>query len=174
VLALVVEEAVGNGGGRVFGHGFDPAAPRPDAGASTGPRLNLVVRIRGTTTGGRLMGPRLVATLVAMVLVVVGCGTAGTAAAPVVTADGVQGVEVAFAGGEVTGGVRRYAVPLGSTVELVVASDVAEQVHLHGYDRMVYVTAGATATLRFAADLPGVFDVELEGSGTPLTQLQIA
>jgi hypothetical protein len=137
--------------------------------------LNLVVRIRGTTSGGRLIGPRLAATLVAMVLVVVGCGTAGTgAAAPAVTADGVQRVEVTFAGGEVTGGVRRYAVPLGSTVELVVASDVAEQVHLHGYDRMAYVTAGATATLRFAADLPGVFDVELEGSGTPLTQLQIA
>jgi hypothetical protein len=126
-------------------------------------------------TGGRLMGPRLAATLVVMVLVVVGCGTTGTGtAAPVVTADGVQRVEVAFAGGEVTGGVRRYAVPLGSTVELVVASDVAEQVHLHGYDRMAYVTAGATATLRFAADLPGVFDVELEGSATPLTQLQIA
>jgi hypothetical protein len=121
------------------------------------------------------MGPHPTATLVAMVLVVVGCGTAGTgAAAPAVTADGVQRVEVAFAGGEVTGGVRRYAVPLGSIVELVVASDGAEQVHRHGYDRMAYVTAGATATLRFAADLLGVFDVELEGSGTPLTQLQIA
>jgi hypothetical protein len=135
------------------------------------------MRIRGTTstTGGRRSAAGLAVTLVAVVLAVVGCGTAGAGlAAPVATADGVQRVEVAFGGGEVTGGVRRYAVPLGSTVELVVASDVAEEVHLHGYDRMAYVTAGATATLRFVADLPGVFDVELEGSGTPLTQLQIA
>ena len=120
------------------------------------------------------MGPRLAATLVAMVLVVVGCGTAGTgAAAPAVTADGVQRVEVAFAGGEVTGGVRRYAVPLGSTVELVVASDVAEQVHLHGYDRM---TTSPRAPPPPCASRPICRGVRRRAGGqrTPLTQLQIA
>jgi heme/copper-type cytochrome/quinol oxidase subunit 2 len=70
--------------------------------------------------------------------------------------------------------LRRYAVPLGSTVELVVASDVADEVHVHGYDRLSYVTAGATTSVRFVADLPGVFDVELEQRGLPLTQLEIA
>lgn len=135
------------------------------------------MRMRGATctTGNRRVGLRLAVLLVPTVLAVVGCGAAGTGdAVPVVTADGVQRVEVAFTGGEVAGGVRRFTVPRGSTVELVVASDVAEEVHLHGYDRSAYVTAGATATLRFVADLPGVFDVELEGRGTPLTQLRIA
>jgi hypothetical protein len=136
------------------------------------------VRIRATTTtttGSRRSGLRLAATLVAAALAVGGCGSAGSGlAAPAVTADGVQRVEVAFAGGAVAGGVRRFAVPLGSTVDIVVAGDVADEVHLHGYDRHAFVTAGATATLRFVADLPGVFDVELEQRSVPLTQLQVS
>ena len=104
-----------------------------------------------------------------------GCGSAATATvAPSVSADGVQHVELVFERGAVRGGVARYAVPKGSTVELVVASDVADEVHLHGYDRLSYVTAGATTTLRFVADLPGVFDVELEQRSVPLAQLQVS
>lgn len=113
--------------------------------------------------------------LTAAAVAVGGCGSAQTATvAPAVTADGNQRVEVAFAGGAVTGGATRYAVPLGTTVELVVASDVADEIHLHGYDRTAFVTAGATATLRFVADVPGVFEVELEQRGTPLAQLQVS
>jgi hypothetical protein len=140
--------------------------------------LNFRVRTRATPTigtGCRRSGLRLAATLVVAALAVGGCGSAGSGpAAPAVTADGVQRVEVAVAGGAVTGGVQRFAVPLGSTVEVVVASDVADEVHLHGYDRTAYVTAGATTTLRFVADLPGVFDVELEQRSLPLTQLQVS
>lgn len=120
--------------------------------------------------------------LAALALALGGCGAAPPppgptptpAAAPVVGADGVQRVEVSFAGGAVRGGVTRYAVPRGSAVELVVASDVADQVHLYGYDRLSFVTAGATTTIRFVADRPGVFDVELEQRETPLARLQVS
>jgi plastocyanin len=123
----------------------------------------------------RPSGARLAASLAAVVIAVGGCAGSQTATvAPVVTAEGVQRVEVAFAGGAVTGGMSRYAVPVGSTVEVVVASDVADEVHLHGYDRAAFVTAGATATLRFVADLPGVYEVELEQRGTPLAQLEVS
>lgn len=123
----------------------------------------------------RRTAARLTAAVVVGALAVVGCGTSnGGAIAPVVTADGAQRVEVAFAGGAVTGGVTRYAVSLGSTVELVVASDVADQVHVHGYDRLGHIAARASTTMRFVADLPGVFDVELEQRGTLLTQLEVS
>lgn len=72
------------------------------------------------------------------------------------------------------GEVVRYAVPLGSRVELVVASDLADEVHLHGYDRSSFVTAGATTTLRFTADQPGVFEVELENAGVPLGEIAVS
>ncbi len=109
-----------------------------------------------------------------------GCGAAPVVpaptptVAPAVTAEGRQRIEVTFVGGAVRGGVLRFGVPLGSAVELVVASDVADQVHVHGYDRLSYVTAGASTILRFTADLPGVFDVELEQRGAPLAQLQVS
>lgn len=117
---------------------------------------------------------RPAAPLVAGVLSLAACGTGGGTVAPQVTADGTQRIEVAFAGGAVTAGRQRYAVPLGSAVELVVASDVADDVHLHGYDRGSSVTAGATTTLRFTVDLPGVFEVELEQRAAPLAELEVS
>lgn len=96
-----------------------------------------------------------------------GGGSAGAAAT-------VQRIDITYAGGAVTGGVARHHVPLGSSVELVVASDVADEVHLHGYDRSSFVTAGATTTLRFVADIPGVFEVELEQRGVQLAQLEVS
>jgi hypothetical protein len=130
----------------------------------------------------------VIATL-ALSLLLGGCASAPVVpaptptVAPAVTAEGRQRVEVTFTGGAVRGGVVRYAIPKGSAVELVVSSDVADQVHVHdvadqvhvhGYDRLSYVTAGASTTLRFTADLPGVFDVELEQRGAPLAQLQVS
>jgi hypothetical protein len=118
------------------------------------------------------MTVRPAAVLVACLTLLAGC--AGAAVSPQVTADGVQRIEVAYAGGAVTDGVARYAVPLGSPVELAVASDVADEVHVHGYDRRSFVTAGAGTTLRFTADLPGVFEVELEQRGAPLAELEVS
>lgn len=118
---------------------------------------------------------RVAALLVVAAVGLAGCGSTQTAAvAPAVTTDGVQRIEVTLRGGAVTGGVARYAVPLSSTVELVVGSDVPDEVHLHGYDQHSYVTAGATTTLRFVADVPGVFEVELEQRGTQLAQLAVS
>lgn len=118
----------------------------------------------------------LAALLAAAALTLAGCGgSAGSAVAvPVVTADGTQRIELAYSGGEVPGGTVRYAVPLGSAVEIVVASDVADEVHLHGYDRSSFVTAGATTALRFVADVPGVFEVEMEQRGAQLAQLEVS
>jgi hypothetical protein len=105
-----------------------------------------------------------------------GCAGAPPAvptAAPVVSADGDQVVEVTYAGGAVRGGVLRYPVPRGAAVQLVVHSDVADRVHLHGYDRTSYVTAGASTTIRFVVDRDGVFPVELEQRAAPLAELQV-
>jgi hypothetical protein len=120
-------------------------------------------------------GGRVAATLVAGVFALAGCTgpVAGTAVPAAAAADGTQRVEVAYAGGAVSGGVVRYAVPVGSTVEVVVSSDVADEVHVHGYDRSSFVTAGASTTVRLVADLPGVFEVELERRAVPLAELQV-
>ena len=84
-----------------------------------------------------------------------------------------QLVELAVAKNKVTGPKGRVKVKLGSTVTLRVTSDVADEVHLHGYDKHADVTAGGTVDLTFTANVPGVFEVELESLALQLTQLQV-
>lgn len=88
------------------------------------------------------------------------------------TAEGTL-VEVTFANGAVEGGVQRTSVALGDTVTLRVTSDIADEVHVHTYDIMKAVDAGGTVDITFAADIPGVIEVELENAGLRLVELQI-
>ena len=81
-------------------------------------------------------------------------------------------IHVTVRGGSVEGGGRQR-VSLGERVLLRVTSDTAEEVHVHGYERRVEVGAGATAEIAFVADLPGVFEVELEKSHKRLLSLEV-
>jgi heme/copper-type cytochrome/quinol oxidase subunit 2 len=81
-------------------------------------------------------------------------------------------IEVGYAGGTITGGGRKQ-VTLGSSVTIRVTSDVADEVHVHGYDLMTDVTPGTPATVTFDATIPGVFEVELEKLGQQLLTLQV-
>ncbi len=46
-------------------------------------------------------------------------------------------------------------------------------VHVHGYDVTEDLKAGKRATIDLTADIPGVFEVELEQSHTPLFELTV-
>ncbi|MEV0698737.1 hypothetical protein AB0I53_12575 [Saccharopolyspora sp. NPDC050389] len=75
-------------------------------------------------------------------------------------------------GGKVTG-PDRIDARTSDTVELVVTSDVADELHVHGYARKADLVAGRPSTLTLATGIPGVFEVELHGDGLPLTQLRV-
>jgi plastocyanin len=85
-----------------------------------------------------------------------------------------QTIRISYADGTVTGDTGRVHVALGSTVALVVTSSVADEVHLHGYDKKVDVPANGTATLTFTATIPGVFEVELEKLSKTLVMLEVS
>jgi hypothetical protein len=99
--------------------------------------------------------------------------TQAPAAAPSPT-HAVRTVAVTYAGGQVTGTSGREEVPLGDQVVLRVSSDVAEQVHVHGYDLEGPVPAGGSVDIPLTASIPGVFEVELHDSGKVLFQLRVA
>jgi len=82
-------------------------------------------------------------------------------------------VRIVVVGGQPQGGVQRATVEEGRDVVLVVRSDVADQVHVHGYDLVVDVGPGAAGRLRFTADVPGRFEIELEDRGIPIGDLQV-
>jgi len=85
-----------------------------------------------------------------------------------------QTIRISYTDGTVTGDTGRVHVPLGGTVALVVTSSVADEVHLHGYDKKVDVPANGTATLTFTATIPGVFEVELEKLSKTLVMLEVS
>ena len=70
-------------------------------------------------------------------------------------------------------GGGRIPVELDAEVRLIVAADVADEVHLHGYGIFVDVVPGTPATLEFVADIPGIFEVELESLGLVLFELVV-
>jgi ABC-type glycerol-3-phosphate transport system substrate-binding protein len=71
------------------------------------------------------------------------------------------------------GGIKRVTVKKGETLTLVVGSDVADEIHLHGYNLKQDVAAGGTAKLTFVANVPGRFEVELEEHGTQIADLTV-
>jgi hypothetical protein len=69
--------------------------------------------------------------------------------------------------------VRRYSVRRGREVVLVVDSQLQDHVHLHGYDLMADVAPGQPGTIRFTADAPGRFEIELEDRGLEIAELEV-
>ncbi|MGH3767560.1 MAG: hypothetical protein ACRDS0_10310 [Pseudonocardiaceae bacterium] len=100
-----------------------------------------------------------------------GAKPAGAAAAP--AAPTVHTINIKVRGGKASGDTGRVAVPLGTPVIVSVTSDVADEIHVHGYDRKAKVPAGATGAVAFTANTAGVFEVELEDSKLQLLQLQV-
>ena len=82
-------------------------------------------------------------------------------------------ISVNIANGKITPGPGKVDVPLGEKVTVEVTSDVAEEVHVHGYDEFLDLEPGKITKLTFTADIPGVFGAELEGSGKLLFELQV-
>lgn len=71
------------------------------------------------------------------------------------------------------GGIVRETVAKGDRVVLVVKSDTADEIHLHGYDISRDVAAGGTARIAFRATVPGRFEVELENRGVQIADLTV-
>lgn len=82
-------------------------------------------------------------------------------------------VRVQVVEGAPQGGIVRETVQKNDRVVLVITSDVADEVHLHGYDVTRDVSAGGTVRLPFTASLPGRFEVELEDRGAQIADLTV-
>jgi heme/copper-type cytochrome/quinol oxidase subunit 2 len=141
--------------------------------------------------GSRVRSGRrwLVAPLLAVALAACGGGDDNPSAAPATAAPattaagsattaaeagGAQTVRITVTGTKVETAERRVKVPLDGKVRLEVTADRADEVHLHGYDRKVDIAPGRPAVLEFTADVPGVFEVELEEIGLKLVELQVS
>jgi len=71
------------------------------------------------------------------------------------------------------GKVTKLRFEQGDTVRFRVRADVADHVHVHGYDLMKDVEPGKTITFSFPADITGIFEIELEDHGEEIAQLRV-
>jgi hypothetical protein len=69
--------------------------------------------------------------------------------------------------------VKHFTIQQGRQVVFVVESELADEVHLHGYDLSADVAPGAPATIRFKATAPGLFEAELESRSLPIAEIEV-
>ena len=82
-------------------------------------------------------------------------------------------VKVVVVNGSPQGGIVRQTVNKDDQVVLVVTSDIADEIHLHGYDKARDVAAGGTIRLPFKATIPGRFEAELESRGVQIAEITV-
>ncbi len=92
-------------------------------------------------------------------------GTTGGSAEPAAT--------IVVENGEPVGGVQELEYQAGEEVRFTVRSDVADEIHVHGYDLMKDVAAGGAVSFSFPADIEGIFEVELEGRKEQIAELRV-
>lgn len=75
--------------------------------------------------------------------------------------------------GEPVGGVQELEYNAGDQIRFEVDSDVADEIHVHGYDLMKDVPAGGSVSFSFPAEIEGIFEVELEGRKEQIAELRV-
>jgi hypothetical protein len=76
-------------------------------------------------------------------------------------------------GGKPVGGVQQLTYTKGDQVRFRIDSDVADEIHVHGYDFHKQVPAGGSVTFAFPAKIDGLFVVELEGRKQQIAELRV-
>jgi hypothetical protein len=99
--------------------------------------------------------------------------TTATRTATTVQARQATVITIDVVDGKPEGGIARPSVEHDDRVVLVVNSDTADEVHVHGYDLSKDVEAGGTVRITFAATIRGRFEIELENTGVQLAELTV-
>ena len=96
-------------------------------------------------------------------------GAATTTAAPAEQTT----IAIVVEGGRPAGGIQRVSLKKGEKALLAVTSDVADEIHFHGYDLSADVEASGSAEIPFTATIVGRFEVELEDRGVQLAEIEV-
>jgi hypothetical protein len=138
-----------------------------DGGASAATDSATTATAPGTTAPATTAGTATTSTAPAST----STSTAEDAALEIAITVAGDSIEVRVEGVSATG---RVEVGVGGEVRLTVTADVDDEVHVHGYDVTAEVSPDSPATLEFVAEIPGIFEVELESSHRLLVELQVS
>ncbi len=146
----------------------DAADPTHDGGAYWSNRLSAPIALP-------FPGMQRLLLAIMIAVLVIACGDTPTTTTTVASGPSTTNadeVDVNVAGG-VIDGPDHFEYHLGDQVEIVVLTDVADEIHVHGYDKMFDAEPGVPVVISFEADVQGIFEVELEGSALKLFEIQV-
>ena len=75
--------------------------------------------------------------------------------------------------GKAVGGVQTVSVKKGDRARFKVVSDADHEIHLHGFDIAKDVKAGGSVTYNVKTDAPGIYEFEIEDTGTKIGQVKV-
>lgn len=131
----------------------------------------LVVTCGSGATTSTTQGSSTSTTTTTTVAETTSTAAAVTTTVPQTTTTGLE-ADVTVTGGEVDGpDLFEYA--LGDLVEITVLTDVADEIHVHGYDLMFDAEPGIPVEISFEADAQGIFEVEMEANHLLLFEIQV-
>lgn len=93
--------------------------------------------------------------------------------APSFAPRGEPSVVIRTRGSQPVGGVTVLRAKTGDDVRFDVEADSEDDVHVHGYDVSAPAAPGKPAQIGFAADLEGIFEVELENAGVEIARVMV-
>jgi hypothetical protein len=116
---------------------------------------------------------RAAAVVLGLVLAVLLAGCGGSSSGDAGSGGTTDTIRVAVKDGNVTPATHREPVAKGDTVKLVVTTDTADEVHVHGVDIEKETAPGKPVTITFVAKDAGIYEVETHESGLQLLQLEV-
>ena len=121
------------------------------------------------------VGVFVVAAAVVLFIVLQGGGSSDSGGKQVtVNGKAVSGVAtIRVRNGKPVGGITKLVYTKGDQIQIKVVSDVADEVHLHGYDIGKDVKAGGSVTFDLPASIEGVFEMELESRSEQIAELRV-
>ena len=82
-------------------------------------------------------------------------------------------VTIVVKGAKPVGGVKDITVKKGQPVRFTVKSDVADEIHVHGYNFHKDVAKGGSVSFAFPATIDGEFVIELESRSKQIASLKV-
>jgi hypothetical protein len=127
------------------------------------------------SNAGKFAGAAIAIALVVVLFVVLSGGDDSDTPTTASTADTGSGeiATIKVVDGQPVGGVQDLTFTEGDDIRFRVDSDVADEVHFHGYDIGKDVEAGGSVTFDVPATITGKFEVELEEAVTQLAEITV-
>jgi ABC-type transporter Mla subunit MlaD len=121
------------------------------------------------------VGLVVVAAAVVLFVVLQGGGSSDSGGKePTVNGKAVSGVAtIRVRDAKPVGGITKLDYTKGDQIRIKVFSDVADEVHFHGYDIGKDVKAGGSVTFDLPATLEGVFEIELESRKEQIAEVRV-